>query len=304
MDLKRLNHIVALADAQSFLQAAAQSNISQSAFSRSIQAAELELGLKLFNRDSPDIQCTEAGHFVVQRARKLLISSRGLERDLALYREMSIGDLSIGVGYFVAPTLVASLLTEMRTNFTNINLRVDVNDELQLQQRLRLEEFEFYLGDLEAITQQSDLDILTIGKLFAGFYVRPGHPLLESKSVKREDLIPYGVAGTRSSIGLIERLLNAVGLPQETLSSHKLVSDDLNLLKLVVMDTDTVLLCSDAGVAEAVATDRLARLDVPQISMTIANLGIVSLKGRKFSIAATYAINYLRNAHLLTGSSP
>jgi DNA-binding transcriptional LysR family regulator len=297
VDLKRLNHIVALADARSFLQAAIKSNISQSAFSRSIQSAEMELGLKLFNRESHDIQCTDAGHFVIQRARKLLFGSRRMERDLELYREKSIGDLSMGVSYFLAPTLIPNLLTEMRSNFPKINLLVDVNDEQHLQKHLRSEEFEFYLGDLENVTQQSDLDILVIGKLSAGFYVRQGHPLQETESVTAENLIPYGLASTRSSSAMIRLFLNAVGLPPETPSPLKLVCDDLNLLKLVVTDTDTVLLCSDAGAAEAVATDRLTRLNVPQISMVIANFGIVSLKGRSFSIAAKYAVDYLRNSH-------
>ena len=50
MDLKRWSHIVAVAERRSFARAAELVHLSQPAFSRSIQAAEAELGLRLFDR--------------------------------------------------------------------------------------------------------------------------------------------------------------------------------------------------------------------------------------------------------------
>ena len=51
----------------------------------------------LFNRGTAEVTCTDAGAFVVERARKLLFDSRCLERDVSLYRERKIGDASIMV---------------------------------------------------------------------------------------------------------------------------------------------------------------------------------------------------------------
>lgn len=106
MDLKRLKHLVALADTRNFGRAAIQCHLTQSAFSRSIQAAEEEYGLQLFDRGPLEVTCTDAGAFVVERARKLLFENRCLERDVSLYRERQIGDLAFGVGPFPAATLV------------------------------------------------------------------------------------------------------------------------------------------------------------------------------------------------------
>jgi DNA-binding transcriptional LysR family regulator len=86
MDLKRLKHVVALADTRNFGRAAVQCHLTQSAFSRSIQAAEEEMGLLLFDRGTVEARCTEAGAFVVERARKLLFENSCLERDVSLYR--------------------------------------------------------------------------------------------------------------------------------------------------------------------------------------------------------------------------
>ena len=50
MDLRRLAHLVALAEFGNFARAAAQLHLSQPALTRSVQAAEAELGLRLFDR--------------------------------------------------------------------------------------------------------------------------------------------------------------------------------------------------------------------------------------------------------------
>ena len=128
MELKRMAHLVALADARHFGRAAERCHLSQPAFSRSVLAAEDELGLKLFNRETPEITCTDAGAFVVERARKLLFESRCLERDVTMYRERQIGDIAFGVGPYPAATLLLSLLCELRASYPGINTRVEVNN--------------------------------------------------------------------------------------------------------------------------------------------------------------------------------
>lgn len=125
MEIRRLKHLVALADTRNFGRAALQCHLSQPAFSRSIQAAEEELGLQLFDRGSLEVRCTDAGAFVVERARKLVFDSRCLERDVSLYRERLIGDLAIGVGPYPAATLVPALLIDMRQRFPGVNVRVE-----------------------------------------------------------------------------------------------------------------------------------------------------------------------------------
>ena len=67
MVIKRLKHLVALADERNFSRAAERVHLSQPAFSRSVQSAEAELGLQLFDRGSLEVSCTSAGNFVIER---------------------------------------------------------------------------------------------------------------------------------------------------------------------------------------------------------------------------------------------
>jgi DNA-binding transcriptional LysR family regulator len=72
VDLKRLSHLVALADESHFARAAERVHLSQPAFSRSIQLLETQVGMRLFDRETGDVKPTPAGLFLVDRARRLL----------------------------------------------------------------------------------------------------------------------------------------------------------------------------------------------------------------------------------------
>src|SRR3546814_13905118 len=103
MDLSRWRHVVGLADAGSFTAASARLNISQPALSRSIQATEQALGLKLFDRTATGTTVTPAAQPIVEQARTLLGHARTL---LASATEIAKGDawrVRFGVGPLFAP---------------------------------------------------------------------------------------------------------------------------------------------------------------------------------------------------------
>ncbi len=293
MDLKRLHHLVVLADLKNFCRAAEKCHLSQSAFSRSVQAAEEELGLQLFDRGPLEVRCTDAGEFVVARARKLVFESRCLDRDVSLYRERLIGDLALGVGPYPAATMIPSLLTDLRTRFAGVKVRVEVNNASYLAEHLRAEELDFYIADRRNIDATSDFDVTLIGRLSGGFYVRSGHPLLSSPTVNGPDLMPYGLASVRVPEVILRLLAPVMGFPDGTLLPLALECDDLNLLKTVAMNTDTVLACADTATTQEVETAKLFRLVVAGLPPMFSDMGVVSLKGRSFSPMAQFAVDFL-----------
>src|SRR5215208_2445025 len=98
MGFRRLSHLVALAEEGNFRKAAERVFLSQPAFSRSIQAAEAEFGMTLFERGESGVRCTPAGTFVVERARRLLDENSQFQRDVTLYKDHQIGELALGFG--------------------------------------------------------------------------------------------------------------------------------------------------------------------------------------------------------------
>ncbi len=293
MDLRRLKHLVALADTRHFGRAALQCHLSQPAFSRSVQAAEDEMGLKLFDRGNLEVVCTDAGALVVARARKVLFESRCLERDVSLYRERLIGDIAFGMGPYPAATMLPSLLTELRTRYPDVNTRVEVNNSRYLAEHLRAEELDFYVADVSQLEVATDFSVVRIGRQSAGIYVRPGHPLAARRQPMAAALLPYGVASVRAPGEALERLGRLMGLPPGQALPLAIECDDLPLLKAMAMATDTVLACPDAGARQEVAGGQLVRLRVRDLPPLFSEVGIVSLQGRSHSPMAQFAVDHL-----------
>lgn len=290
MDLRRLKHLVTLADARNFGRAAELCHLSQPAFSRSIQAAEEEYGLQLFDRGHLEVTCTDAGAFIVERARKLLFDSRCLERDVDLYRERLIGDLAFGVGPYVAGTLLPPLLTQLRQQFPGVRSRVTVNNTETLSAHLRAEELDFYVADLRQVVAAPDFTLQAIGRQHAAFYVRAGHPLLARSALKLADLLPYGLASVRIPQAVQAVLAQLLG--PDTTFSLAVECDSLAVIRSLAETTDTVIgyPCPEPG---SEAAQILVRLDIADLPLLFADMGVVSLKGRSHSPMALFAIEQL-----------
>jgi DNA-binding transcriptional LysR family regulator len=72
VDLRQLDHFVAVAEEQNFTRAAQRVHIVQSALSTSIRGLEEELGTSLFRRGSRKVTLTPAGEVMLDRARRVL----------------------------------------------------------------------------------------------------------------------------------------------------------------------------------------------------------------------------------------
>ncbi|MDM0026633.1 LysR family transcriptional regulator [Variovorax saccharolyticus] len=290
MDLKRWAHIVAVADRRSFVRAAEQVHLSQPALTRSIQAAEAELGLQLFDRGTNEVVATPAGEFVVARARQLVFNSRCLERDVELYRSRALGDTAFGVGPFPAATFLSPLLTAMRREFPGINLRVEISNWQLLLERLRDEDIEFFVADTRDLPSDPNLHGRALRPEPGGFYVRAGHPLTTTrKTATLPRLWSHGVLSVRLPTGVRSVISRLLGI-EATLA---LECDDIEVLKDVALACDAVLAAPHAAVAREVAAGRLQAVEVAGLPPLASEMGIVTLRGRTPSPMAALIIERL-----------
>jgi DNA-binding transcriptional LysR family regulator len=280
MDIKRLAHIVALADQRNFARAAEQSHLSQPALTRSIQAAEAELGMRLFDRCTLEVKPTPAGEFVLERARRLVFDSKCLQRDADLYRERQLGDTAFGVGPFPAATFLSALLVELRRSHAGINLRVEVGNWQLLAKRLREEDIEFFVADTRDLPPGPDLLIQPLRREPGGFYVRAGHPLAAGSLVALTALWSFGVASVRLPTAVRGAIAALLQLPPATTLPLAVECDDVETLKRVATATDTVLAATHVSVAADVAQGTLVQLPVMGLPTLYSEMGIVTLRGR------------------------
>ena len=293
IDLRRLGHLVALADERHFARAAGRVHLSQPAFSRSIQALESQVGQRLFERGGPDVRPTPAGEFLIERARRLLFQARSLERDAALFALGQLGDTAFGVGPIPAATLMPRVLWRLRQRHPQVSLRVAVGNWHQLLEELHDETIEFCVADVRDLPADAALRIESLGRQRGGFYVRAGHPLA-GRPCTLAALWACGVAATRLPAVVTSALSALLALPAGQTPTLVLECDDLALLRGVALSGDTVLAVTDAAVAADLATGTLCALDVPGLPAMHAQMGVISLQARSLSPMARRAIGAIQ----------
>jgi len=293
LDLKRLGHLVALADECHFARAAERVHLSQPAFSRSIQSIERDLGMRLFDRDTGDVRPTSAGSFLVERARRLLFDARCLRRDAELYRDSQLGDTAIGAGPYPAATIMPLVFSTLRRKYPGIGLRLEINNWQLLLERLLAEDIEFFVADVRDLPVDRKIELTSLGRQPAHFFARAGHPLA-GRSCTLAQLWQFGVATTKLPSAVKALIAHSIGLPAGEDPVLAVECDDISLNRTLALSTDTVIAATDAGVREDVRAGALVQLAVEDLPAVYAEMGVVILVNRTPSPMAQRAIACIR----------
>jgi DNA-binding transcriptional LysR family regulator len=97
MELRQLEHFIAVAEERHFTRAAQRVHIVQSGLSASIRSLEAELGTPLFVRTTRRVELTEAGRALLGEARRVLAAAESARDAVAGVQEMLRGTLSVGI---------------------------------------------------------------------------------------------------------------------------------------------------------------------------------------------------------------
>ena len=282
MDLKRLGHLLALADERHFARAAERVHLSQPAFSRSIQSIERDLGLRLFDRETGDVRPTPAGLFVIERARRLLFDARSLQRDVALYRDSQLGDTAFGAGPIPATTIMPRVIPTLRQQHPGVGLRLEISNWQLLYERLLAEDIEFFVADVRDLPADPRVDVSSIGRQPGHLFVRAEHPLAGQRCNFKQAWA-YGVAANKLPLQVKALMGQLLGLPRGVNPVLALECDDTALLRALARTTDTVIATSDAALHDDVQAGGLVQLDIADLPQAHVEMGIVSLANRSLS---------------------
>jgi len=303
MDLRRLSHLVALADERHFGRAADRMHLSQPAFSRSIQALERATGQRLFDRDTSDVKPTPAGTFLIERARRVLFDARSLQRDMKLYGESRLGNTAFGAGPLPAATLMPKVLPELRRAHPQVELRVEVANWVLLLDRLRSEDIEFFIAEVRNLPPDPAIDIGPLGQQRGGFFVRSGH-VLAGRHCTAAEMWSHGVATTRLPAVVMAAVAAVLDLPPGQDPALALQCDDVTLLRSVALSTDTVLGVSYAAVRADIDAGTLVPLSVERFPKLFSEMGVVTLRNRSPSPMAKRAIEVIVRVALEVSLGP
>jgi len=293
MNIKHLEHLLALADTGSFSRAAEKLFLTQSALSRSIQSLELDLGAKVLDRIGKRNELTPLGQDVVARARHIVREAAELRQSAKLLQDGGRGSISVGMGSGPAALLLVPLMCAASTR---AGMRVAVTQgpvELQILQ-LRSRQLDAMVVDMRRVIPATDLNIESLAELRGGLVVRAGHPLAAQKSVTLADVLRYPVASTPLSDEVARALVDQFGPQANPSEMVTLRCDDVASLVQTAAQTDAVFLGVIATTRSGLADGSLVELTLQTQLRATARFAYVTLAGRTEAPAMAYFREFVR----------
>ncbi len=291
---RNLVHLIALAEEGRISRAAIRVHLSPSAFSRSIQSVEDELGLLLFRRHANGVSLTAAGEAVLGHARALDFENKRFELNLDLLRSGDLDQICIGAGPIPASIIIPELVGAMHRQSPHFLINVEFGNMPLLIDRMDKNSIDICLGDIRYVGANEDRYAsrkLAVVRL--AVCCRSGHPLSHGGRVTAKDLFKFRVALARVS-SLIDRELHACfGLEVSDKLPTAIECDDLNVLAGLVATTDLI------GVLPVQIFERfgdaLVSLDPEDPSSQYAYVHAIWPRNRILSPSANSVIDLARN---------
>ncbi|MFD3331487.1 LysR family transcriptional regulator [Streptomyces sp. NPDC058700] len=124
MELRHLQHFVAVAEDRHFTRAAERLLVSQSGLSASIRALERELRAPLFVRTTRRVTLTEAGRALLVEAERILAQVRAAHEAVAAVQGVLRGTLALGTEQCIAGVRTPGLLAAFRRRHPDVEIRL------------------------------------------------------------------------------------------------------------------------------------------------------------------------------------
>lgn len=216
VELRQLEHFMAVADERHFTRAARRVHIVQSGLSASIRSLEEELGTPLFVRSTRRVDLTAAGQLLYAKASAVLSAVRSAREALVAYQRMERGSLSIGTAQNLAAFVdLPDVLGRFHAEHPGIEIHMSQGGSASLLERVRDGRVDvacvpFYGEAMPGVrTELIACEALVLA-------CAPGHPLARRRRApKLADLVAHPFVDFEADWGtrrLVDRAFAAAGL--------------------------------------------------------------------------------------------
>ncbi|HIK18412.1 MAG TPA: LysR family transcriptional regulator [Leptolyngbyaceae cyanobacterium M33_DOE_097] len=138
MKLSQLHALIAIAECNSFSEAALQLELSQSAVSNAIAALETDLGIALFSRGRHGASLTPAGERVLAYARQMVNLQEEILKEAHLTRRLKQGKVRLTSIRSVATHILPVIISQFQQQFPGISVSVvEQFDEKSVEEDLQ-----------------------------------------------------------------------------------------------------------------------------------------------------------------------
>lgn len=182
----QLRYFVAVADAQSFTEAARRLHVSQPALSYQIKRLENELGARLFDRTSRHVSLTVDGRTFLPLAQGVLAKVAEALQIMEERLGVVTGDVALGVIPSVGSSVVPALLASFGRNFPGIVVRLVEAGSQELEREVLDGTIDCAIVTVPVTPAALEISPLMTEELL--LTVPPGHDLARRSSVRLAEL--------------------------------------------------------------------------------------------------------------------
>ena len=214
MDLRHLKYFVAVAEELHFTRAAERLHIAQPPLSKQIRQLEEEIGVTLLHRTKRHIELTDAGRLFLDRARKILESTKLAVVQAQHAQRGEIGRLVVGFFEYTSYTFLPPILHAYRERFPAVDVELRWFPMVEQADALRRGEVDVSflrkISDLEGVFNE------TIYKEPFVLAIPDAHPLARFDSISlkdcaNENFISYFPKSAPDFHSMITRMCAAAG---------------------------------------------------------------------------------------------
>ncbi len=182
MEIRQLKAFLAIAEAKTFTAGAKRVNITQAAVSMQIRQLEDECGLPLFIRTPRRVIITEAGEYLLERARRILREHDDALAEIAEVAGAEHGRLRIGsASAMFATQQLPSILERLKQKFPKAEINVSSGTSQILVEKILHGEIDIAFVSLPVETANVSTELLFSDEIVA--IGHPKHPLAKQKFI-------------------------------------------------------------------------------------------------------------------------
>lgn len=291
MDLRRLKHVVALAEHASFAQAAEAVHLSQPAFSRSIQSLEEELGVELFVRGQRRITPTPYGKLVAERGRRMLQDSTQLVTDLRRMKSHEFGEVSMGIGPIPAAALLEPVLTRLCREHPRIRTRIEMSHWRNLLRLLEADDLDFFIADVRELLSSNQLVIEPMPEFELAFYCRASHPILSYGAIDPSDVLTHAIGSFKLPDITLAEFTQSLEFERDPRTLLSIQCDNMGTLERVALASDLIIVGPRLAFRNALEQHSLKQVELTRPLRVSTHFGVVRMRDRMLSPGAQLIIS-------------
>lgn len=189
MNINQLKYFVAVAEYQSFTQAAERYFLSQTAITLQIRTLEETLGTQLIDRQKRPIELTAAGKVFLREAKAIISRmEEAVEKTVEASKGL-VGTIRVGYEKGYERSNLSDTLRGFHRLYPNVLLTCYREDTDTLAAKLLADDLDIIFGwDSTNITQRDDIESRLLMKSPFVVALYSGHSLASHTSLTREDL--------------------------------------------------------------------------------------------------------------------